>query len=82
MITRTFRSGRCSRRIETAARISSVYVVPAFSSDDASCVTSEIEYAVMGLAVSDIVVCGHADCGAMKALLLPELLAEMPNVAK
>lgn len=43
-------------------------------------VSSAIEYAVVALGVRDIVVCGHSDCGAMKALLHPEALEEMPNV--
>ncbi len=44
-------------------------------------VSSAIEYAVVALGVRDIVVCGHSDCGAMAALLKPEVLAAMPNVA-
>ena len=44
-------------------------------------VTSTIEYAVVALGVTDIVVCGHADCGAMKALMNPSSLETMPNVA-
>ena len=32
-------------------------------------VSSAVEYAVLGLGVSTIIVCGHSDCGAMKALL-------------
>ncbi|HAD15614.1 carbonic anhydrase [Qipengyuania citrea] len=44
-------------------------------------VTSTIEYAVMGLGVTDIVICGHADCGAMKAHFAPEgALDAMPSV--
>lgn len=44
-------------------------------------VTSTIEYAVVGLGVTDIVVCGHADCGAMKAHYAPEgALDGMPAV--
>lgn len=44
-------------------------------------VTSTVEYAVEALGVRDIIVCGHSDCGAMKALVNPELMANMPNVA-
>ena len=37
-----------------------------------------IEYAVAALGVRDIIVCGHSHCGAMTALLEPELVAELP----
>ena len=37
-----------------------------------------IEFAVAGLGVSHIVVCGHSHCGAVKALLKPEDLTELP----
>lgn len=40
-----------------------------------------IEFAVTGLGVKDIIVCGHSLCGAMKGLLAPEGLREMPAVA-
>jgi carbonic anhydrase len=40
-----------------------------------------IEYAVVGLDVQDIIVCGHSLCGAMKGLLDPALLEGMPIVA-
>ena len=40
-----------------------------------------IEYAVVALQVKHIVICGHARCGAMKALADPDLLAPMPTVA-
>jgi carbonic anhydrase len=39
-----------------------------------------IEYAVAALGVSDIVICGHSQCGAMKALIDPTPLADMPIV--
>ncbi|MEC4594641.1 MULTISPECIES: carbonic anhydrase [Nitrospirillum] len=55
-------------------------IVPPFSQVNGG-VSSAIEYAVVGLGVNDIVVCGHSDCGAMKALLKPEALKDMPNVA-
>jgi carbonic anhydrase len=40
-----------------------------------------IEFAVAGLGVRDIIVCGHSHCGAMKGLLHPELLADLPAMA-
>ena len=40
-----------------------------------------IEYAIQGLGVSDIIVCGHSHCGAMKGLFkLKELQESMPLV--
>lgn len=44
-------------------------------------VSATIEFAVVALGVRDIIVCGHTDCGAMKGLLHPEALANMPTVA-
>ncbi len=42
-----------------------------------------IEYAVAVLGVEDIIVCGHSQCGAMKALLEPvETLHELPAVRR
>lgn len=40
-----------------------------------------IEFAVAGLGVQDIIVCGHSHCGAMKGLLNQEALRDMPTVA-
>lgn len=37
-----------------------------------------IEFAVAGLQVKDIIVCGHSNCGAMRALLEPERTGELP----
>ena len=44
-------------------------------------VSAVIEFAVTGLHVKHIVICGHSDCGAMKALLNPESVKSMPTVA-
>jgi len=43
---------------------------------------SAIEYAVLVLQVPDIVVCGHSECGAMKAIIANSPLPETPNLAK
>lgn len=43
-------------------------------------VSAVIEYAVAALGVQHVVVCGHSDCGAMKALLSPTSTDGMPTV--
>ena len=43
-------------------------------------VTASIEFAVAALGVQHIVVCGHADCGAMKGALNPGALTDLPHV--
>lgn len=43
-------------------------------------VSTAIEYAVMALGVHHIIVCGHSDCGAMKAVMDPQTLERMPTV--
>ncbi len=41
-----------------------------------------IEYAVKALKVPQIIVCGHAKCGAMQGLMSPEALTTLPEVGK
>jgi carbonic anhydrase len=54
-------------------------VVPAYGQMMGG-VSTAIEYAVMALGVQHIIVCGHSDCGAMKAVLNPQSLERMPTV--
>ncbi len=43
-------------------------------------ITATIEYGVAVLNISDIVICGHSDCGAMKALVEPKELDNLPAI--
>jgi carbonic anhydrase len=45
-------------------------------------VTATIEFAVVGLGVPNIIVCGHSGCGAMTGLLNPQQLRGMPRVSQ
>lgn len=54
-------------------------MVPSYATMNGG-VSSTVEYAVVALGVRDIIVCGHSDCGAMKALSAPEAPEGMPNV--
>ena len=42
-------------------------IVPSFGPEPGG-VSATIEYAVVALGVTDIVICGHSNCGAMKAI--------------
>jgi carbonic anhydrase len=54
-------------------------MVPPYSGTPGG-VTAVIEYAVAALKVKHVVVCGHSDCGAMKALLHPPATDDLPSV--
>ena len=43
-------------------------------------VSAVLEFAVSAFGVQHIAVCGHTECGAMKALLEPESVESMPTV--
>jgi len=52
-------------------------IVPKYS-DHVAGVTASVEYALQALHVPLIIVCGHTDCGVVKALLEPEKASGMP----
>ncbi|HEY7209337.1 MAG TPA: carbonic anhydrase [Bryobacteraceae bacterium] len=52
--------------------------IPAYGASADGGVASAVEYALEVLDVRDVIVCGHSDCGAMKAVLRPERTAALP----
>ncbi len=56
-------------------------VVP-IASTDVDGVTATIEYAVEVLQVKQAILCGHSDCGALKAALAGEDLQNLPKASR
>jgi carbonic anhydrase len=54
-------------------------IVPAYG-EMLGGVSAVVEFAVRFLGVHHIVICGHTHCGAMQAMLAPEIVAGMPTV--
>lgn len=40
-----------------------------------------IEFAIAALGIREVIICGHSHCGAMKGVLNPDAVSEMPAVA-
>lgn len=55
-------------------------IVPAYGPEPGG-VSATVEYAVAVLGVTDIVICGHSDCGAMTAISAGKSLDHLPAVA-
>lgn len=56
-------------------------LVPPFGAERGG-TAATVEYAVAGLRVPHLVVCGHTGCGAMRALLEPATLDDLPETAR
>jgi len=57
-------------------------IIPPYSAiSDKNSIAAAIEFAIVILNIRDIIVCGHSDCGAMKAIYKEELFFEnMPHL--
>lgn len=55
-------------------------IIPPYNPAMVSGEAATIEYAIRGLGIKDIIVCGHTRCGAMQAVLNPDSAADMPRV--
>lgn len=56
-------------------------LVPPFGTGETA-VGAALEYALLHLHVPDLVLCGHTDCGALKALDVPPNWSEEPHLAR
>jgi carbonic anhydrase len=57
-------------------------IVPSASRGVLGGVSAAIEYALEVLEVSQVIVCGHTNCGAIEAIVHPERVSHLPNVAR
>jgi carbonic anhydrase len=55
-------------------------IIPPYTPGAVSGEAATIEYAIRGLEIKDIIVCGHTRCGAMQAALHPDQVKDMPRV--
>lgn len=57
-------------------------IIPPYNAvSDKNSVAAAIEFALEGLKIRDIIVCGHSDCGAMKAVYMGEpFFKKMPHL--
>lgn len=55
-------------------------IIPPYTPGSPSGEAATIEYAVRGLGVQHIILCGHTRCGAMQAVVEPSCTANMPRV--
>jgi carbonic anhydrase len=53
-------------------------IVPPYGASMNGGETATIEFAIAGLGIKDVIICGHSHCGAMKGLLNPQMIADLP----
>jgi len=56
-------------------------LVPPYSANTSG-EAATIEFAVQGLAIKDVIICGHSHCGAMEGLLRPPNQEEFPALTR
>lgn len=57
-------------------------IIPPYGAGDGGGEAATLEFAVAGLGVKDIIVCGHTHCGAMAALLDPSKTENLPDLRR
>ena len=57
-------------------------IIPPYEAAGISGEAATIEFAIQGLNVKDIIICGHSHCGAVAGLLNPDKLQKLPNVSR
>lgn len=57
-------------------------IIPPYDANAISGEAATIEFAIQGLGIKDIIICGHSHCGAVAGMLNPDKLTKLPNVAK
>ncbi len=55
-------------------------LIPPYAPGTSTGEAATIEYAIRGLGIKDVIVCGHTRCGAMKAVMHTDDTKEMPRV--
>jgi carbonic anhydrase len=55
-------------------------IIPSYQPNRTGGEQATIEFAIEGLGVKDIIVCGHSHCGAIKGLLNERQLEKMPSL--
>lgn len=53
-------------------------IIPVYNNQASSGEIASIEFALDGLGIKDVILCGHSHCGAMKGLLSPASVEKLP----